>query len=75
MPRTLQIWFPAELLNSDNKKYGCPDCHDQGGVYIEIIEGNESRKFVLDPVDTDDQSEEIVTFKKAVQGVLDRLGN
>lgn len=67
--------IPAELLSADNQKYGCPDCHDQGGIYIEIIEGDENRRFVIDPVDTDDQSEAIITFKRSVENVLASVGN
>lgn len=64
---------PSELLITENKKFGCPDCYDQGGIYVEIINESLNRRFVLDTDDTNDQSEEVRTFKQALQRTLQQL--
>jgi hypothetical protein len=42
--------IPNELLNCLNKseKYGCPDCHDQCGIYFEMMQNNETMRFYFD---------------------------
>lgn len=40
--------LPAQLLNSTESTFGCPDCADQGGLYIEIATNDESRSWRID---------------------------
>ena len=43
--------IPSELINytKDEETFGCPDCADQGGYYLEIIrEGKKHKTFRID---------------------------
>lgn len=64
---------PSELLVNNNKTYGCPDCHDQGGIFIMIENGSAIIRVRLDRDNTSDQSPEVVAFKQKVISVLDQL--
>ena len=64
---------PSELLNNNNKMYGAPDSHDQGGVYIQIIKGTEKRRFRIDFDNSSDQSAELITFKNKVADIVNKL--
>src|SRR5690606_17264175 len=46
--RDLQQALPAPLLNSTDSSFGCPDCADQGGLYIEISTNGERRSWRID---------------------------
>ncbi|HEX8357331.1 MAG TPA: hypothetical protein VF610_07975 [Segetibacter sp.] len=41
--------FPDVLKNNPNKTVGCPDCHDQGRVYIEYKINGEKKFWNIDP--------------------------
>lgn len=62
--------LPDDLKNTDKAILGCPDCTDQGGFYIEFPLNGEIRKVVVDPFDSDDQTEDIVAYKNAMQVIL-----
>ena len=66
---------PSELFNINNKTFGCPDCYDQGGVFIQFQKGNTSHRFLIDTDDSDDQSEDVVVFKKSVMSRIEELRN
>ena len=36
---------PAELINTPTQVFGCPDCADQGGYYIDIAPKEGAKKF------------------------------
>jgi hypothetical protein len=40
--------FPSELLQTDTLSFGCPDCADQGGLYIEYFFNNKRRMWTID---------------------------
>lgn len=44
----LQNSFPTELWNEKNKTFGCPDCVDQGGIYIEYSLKNKKGYWIFD---------------------------
>ena len=57
--------FPAELLAAPSGDFGCPDCYDQGGYYIEInIEGTQ-KFWHIDP--------DLKDVPDFIQGYLDVL--
>jgi len=62
--------LPTELVDSPKDTYGCPDCYDQGGFYLEFGNEAERKKMLLDPDDSDDQSTEIVAYKEAIATLL-----
>ncbi len=39
--------FPRELINTRSQTYGCPDCADQGGVYLQLVDRG-GREFFID---------------------------
>lgn len=65
--------IPAELFNHTEKTYGCPDCHDQGGVYVELNRDGVKRRFSIDNDSTSDQSPEIIAFKEQVRNAANVL--
>ena len=46
--RGLKQALPAPLLHSTEASFGCPDCADQGGLYIEISSNGERRNWRID---------------------------
>ncbi|MBS7255697.1 protease complex subunit PrcB family protein [Flavobacterium branchiicola] len=66
---------PAEILSlkGQTKTYGSPDAADQGGIYFQLRQGNIVTKVYIDNADTDDQSAEIKTFKKAIKDKIESL--
>lgn len=45
----LEKKFPEFLLKNSKSTYGCPDCVDQGAFYVQINNGNQNRKWFVDP--------------------------
>lgn len=42
--------YPLQLLNDTNEVFGCPDCVDQGGMYLEIKTNSSHRSWLFDNV-------------------------
>ena len=65
---------PFELLEVAEKTYGCPDCRDQGGCFIEVTknDGTKYRSYI-DTDDTSYPSEAVKIFQKQVQKVISML--
>lgn len=40
--------FPTELLSESDTVFGCPDCADQGGYYLEYRQGADRRFWIID---------------------------
>ena len=40
--------IPEELKLSDQETYGCPDCADQGTLFIQLTEDENTRQWYLD---------------------------
>lgn len=40
--------FPDELKEESSDIIGCPDCHDQGGYYIQISQNGSSNQWTID---------------------------
>ena len=72
IPQKLLATFPSDLLNSEKEIYGCPDCADQGGVYLETGKGNETRKWRIDAADLE-QSAQILAYKERLYAIMDSL--
>lgn len=73
MAKKLLYDIPAELLTIGDKTYGCPDCHDQGGLYIQIKSGPAIMRYMIDFDNTNDQSSEVIAYKKKVADVILQL--
>ncbi len=53
--RELVSDFPEYLRNSSEEIFGCPDCTDQGGLYLERRQNGVVRKWKIDPADHPDE--------------------
>lgn len=49
LAQDLLAQFPSALLEETEEEIGCPDCSDQGTVYVEIKKGATVRKWRIDP--------------------------
>ena len=64
--------FPIDLLDSDKLVYGCPDCSDQGGVYLELKSDGLLRNWRIDMFNNE-QSQEIVNYKRQIIEIINAL--
>ena len=44
----LASFFPPDLLKETMETFGCPDCADQGGIYIEYKKNEDIHKWKID---------------------------
>ncbi len=54
LPADASIWREASGLVDErffalDSVYGCPDCHDQGAEYIEVVTNSRSHLITFDP--------------------------
>jgi len=40
--------IPEALLNEEDKTFGCPDCYDQGGIFIQISKKDKLQTWFID---------------------------
>lgn len=72
LAQDLQALLPLEMLQSTADVYGCPDCGDWGGYYVEITQNGSTRHWRLDTqVDTLPPSIKLFAIK--VRETLDAL--
>ena len=55
--KNLLDFFPSKLLNEKESVLGCPDCADQGGIYIEL-----SKEGVVKSWRIDSQKEAVPSY-------------
>lgn len=70
--KSLVETFPNELLKSDKRVYGCPDCLDQGGIFLELKNGKKVDTWNIDPLDNG-QNQAIIDYKTKVWEVMQEL--
>lgn len=63
---------PDELQVNGGRTFGCPDCHGQGGMFIEV-EDEARGAYRIDIDNTTDQSEAIIAFKQKVLETIQKL--
>ena len=73
--RAILKTIPSELVNNPQDRYGCPDCRDQGGLYLNYRINGQTTALTIDPDDTDDQSEAIIRFKDELLDLVWALRN
>ena len=61
--------LPDTLLENSEDRFGCPDCHDQGGYYLELRTKSSTRKWSID-TDADDLPEFLMDYQKTIHDVL-----
>ncbi|MGE5457583.1 MAG: hypothetical protein ACM3RX_04450 [Methanococcaceae archaeon] len=64
--------FPKYLTDNPNQTFGCPDCHDQGGIHIQIMENGEIKSWHLD-TEISSLPAEIQSYVQEIQGILQQL--
>jgi len=64
--------IPKDLKSASQSTYGCPDCADQGGFYLELMEDGEKRKWHIDVWD-EGQSSEIINYKAQIDLVVNDI--
>lgn len=61
--------FPDFLKNNPGQKYGCPDCHDQGGIFLQLGEGANATSWHLDVINGA-LPPELIPYKERIQQVI-----
>ncbi len=46
--KDLVDYFPSKLLSENENVFGCPDCADQGGLFIQYSENGNIRSWKID---------------------------
>ena len=66
--------IPNELLitREETKRFGCPNCADQCGIYFELKQKTAVKKFYID-VDTSQLSGDIKSFAEFLKKTIDKL--
>lgn len=65
--------IPADVTASETETYGCPDCADQGGYYLEFIQEGTKRIVYFDTRYMDFENKEIVAYLDQMKAVLEIL--
>lgn len=61
--------FPPYLNNNPNSTIGCPDCHDQGVIYLAFEENGKLTEWKIDPVENN-YPPEIEVFMIALKELI-----
>jgi hypothetical protein len=69
----LCVKFPLESTNALDVTIGCPDCHDQGTVYVELKRGAVIRKWRIDPDQSDTIPMDIQAYAKLIKDLATKL--
>ena len=64
--------FPAYLINNPDTTFGCPDCHDQGAIYLELKSDEGVQYWNID-MDEKGQPSEIRDYVQQLIVVLSQL--
>ena len=64
--------FPAFLINNPDTTIGCPDCYDQGTIYLELKNDEVVNYWTID-TDEKSQPAEIKAYIKQLFAVLNQL--
>lgn len=70
--KILEDNFPVYLTNHPNQTFGCPDCHDQGGLHIQRRINGDVKEWHID-TDTAEQPVEIRPYVQQVFNTIDSL--
>lgn len=64
--------FPEELLTSDENRYGCPDCYDQGAYYIELKSSKIARSWRIDRT-IDELPDFLKAYAQTIESTIDEM--
>ena len=51
--KNLSDFIPNELWDESSTTFGCPDCYDQGGIFIKYKNGSNSKNWKIDQTQID----------------------
>jgi len=68
--RELENNFPVYLESNPEKRFGCPDCFDQGAIFIKRSKRGVIRTWNIDPTD---HLDEIAPFVQQIISTLQQL--
>ena len=60
--------FPTALLDEANGQIGCPDCRDQGVMFVKIKTGGQVRFWFIDPDEA-----KYAAFCEAIRGAVEKM--
>jgi hypothetical protein len=72
LAKQLRTDFPAYLKQNPNKTFGCPDCADQGSIYIEATINGKTETWLID-TDTTQQPAAIKNYIRDLRNILTQL--
>lgn len=72
--KDLMDYFPEELLNENDTIFGCPDCTDQGGLYIEYNFNGVHKFWIIDNF-TGNVPAYLYDFMEKVSEKIDLINN
>lgn len=64
--------FPSYFMAHPNAIIGCPDCRDQGAIYIELKQNGTNIHWTIDP-DTSGQPQEIRAYIQSLEATTAQL--
>ncbi len=69
-----ELWkeFPDKLLQSEERKYGCPDCYDQGSIVVQLEFNDTIEKWGFS-TNSDDLEGVVREYQIVIKSVLDEL--
>lgn len=67
-------FFPEKLLESNKAKFGCPDCYDQGGLFIQYSRAGKIRTWHIDQA-KEDVPEYLYEFMDKVNEKINLINN
>lgn len=72
--KDLTDFFPNELLNDETSTFGCPDCADGGGLFIQYAEDENIKTWIIDQ-SQDEVPKYLHDFMDAVNEKIDIINN
>lgn len=70
--KTVCSQYTSEIKNEKNERIGCPDCHDQGNIYVELKQNGKVQKWYIDP-SLNAQPAYLQPFAKAIEDAVVKL--
>lgn len=70
--KVLKAQLPAELLQANQNQFGCPDCGDQGGFYVEWYSNGERKIWTIDTWERE-QPTYLIPYTRKIEEVMQQL--
>lgn len=70
--KTVCAQFTSDIKNEKSDRIGCPDCHDQGNIYVELKQNGKVQKWFIDP-SVNAQPAYLQPFAKVIEDAIVKL--